>query len=255
MDDEARDSASSSRAPAVNPGELRGLALALLASLVLLQLPFGGLVLYPFKVLNTWMHEVSHGLVMLLTAVGFDRMDVYRDGSGLAFAEGSAGPLGRALIAAAGYMGTPLWGVVLLWMGQSERTARAALAVVGLLVGVTTTLFVANRFGQVALGVTAVVVASAAVLLPARAAALLCSFVAAQACIGALVDIRVLYRPILVVDGHERGSDAHQMAAATFGTSEPWAIWFWATAWLLWSLGILFLALRLARRHAQTLAQ
>jgi hypothetical protein len=36
--------------------ELRGLALALLASLVLLQLPYGGMVLYPFKVLGTWMH-------------------------------------------------------------------------------------------------------------------------------------------------------------------------------------------------------
>jgi len=245
--------APTGEALAVDPGALRGIALALLASLVLLQLPFGGLVLYPFKVLNTWMHEISHGAVMLLTGVGFDRMDVYRDGSGLAFADGTAGPPGRAMIAAAGYMGTPLWGVALLWLGQAERTARHALAIVGLMLGITTTLFVANHFGQIALGTTALVIVAAGLFLPGRLASLLCNFIAAQACIGALVDIRVLYRPFLVVDGLERGSDAHQMAAATFGSSEPWAIWFWATAWLVWSLALLFVALRLARRHARKL--
>jgi hypothetical protein len=246
----ARETPAAGQSVVGNTQVMRGIALALLASLVLLQLPFGGLVLYPFKVLNTWMHEISHGVVMLLTGVGFDRMDVYPDGSGLAFADGTAGPPGRALIAAAGYMGTPLWGVVLLWLGQSEVYARRCLAVVGFLLGLTTAMFVANRFGQITLGITALVVVGAGIFVPGRVAAMLCNFIAAQACIGALVDIRVLYRPFLVVDGHERGSDAHQMAAATFGTSEPWAIWFWATAWLVWSLALLYVALRLARRRA-----
>jgi hypothetical protein len=240
--------------PGWRPGELRGLGLAVLASLVLLQLPFGGLVLYPFKVLGTWLHEISHGIVMFMTGVGFDRMDVYPDGSGLAFADGTAGPIGKALIAAAGYMGTPLWGVVLLWVGQDERGARRALAVVSLLLGATAALFIANRFGQASIGATALVVCGAALFLPDRWIVLLCNFIAAQACIGAVVDIRVLYRPFLVVDGQERGSDAHQMAEATFGTSEPWAIWVWASTWLVWSLAILFVALVVARRRAHRLA-
>jgi len=231
-------------------GELRGLALALLASLVFLQLPFGGLVLYPFKVLNTWMHEISHGIVMLLTGVGFDRMDVYPDGSGLAFADGSAGPLGKGLIAAAGYMGTPLWGVVLLWLGQEPLAARRALAVVGLLLGLSATAFIANRFGQVTIATTSLFMVGAALALRGRGAVILVNFIAAQACIGALVDIRVLYRPFLVVAGEERGSDAHQMASATFGHSEPWAIWLWASVWLVWSLAILFVALKLAQHRA-----
>ena len=40
----------------------RALVIALLASLVLWNLPFGGLVLYPFKLFATWLHELSHGL-------------------------------------------------------------------------------------------------------------------------------------------------------------------------------------------------
>ena len=41
--------------------ELRTLAIALLASLLLWNLPFGGVLLYPFKLLATWLHELSHG--------------------------------------------------------------------------------------------------------------------------------------------------------------------------------------------------
>ncbi len=229
-------------------GELRGLALALLASLILLQLPFGGVVLYPFKLLGTWLHELSHGVVMVLTGAGFDRMEVYQDGSGIAFADGGTSAFGAGAIAAAGYMGTPLWGVALLWVGQRERIARIALITVGVVLAATTLLFIANRFGQVAMGVTAAVALLAGLVLPARGAILTCNFIAAQACIGAVVDIRVLYRPSLMVNGEARGSDAHQMARATFGTSEPWAIWVWASVWLAWSLALLFVALRLARR-------
>jgi hypothetical protein len=238
----------------LQPGELRGLGVAVLASLVFLQLPLGGLVLYPFKVLGTWMHEISHGIVMFLTGVGFDRMDVYQDGSGLAFADGSAGPVGKTMIAAAGYMGTPLWGVLLLWVGQDPRGARRALGIMSILLGVTAALFIANSFGQGAIGATALVLCAVAIFLPSRWVVLLTNFIAAQACIGAVVDIRVLYRPFLVVDGEERGSDAHQMAEATFGTDARSAIWFWASTWLVWALAILFVALVLARRRAAQLS-
>ncbi len=39
--------------------ELRTLALALLASLLLWNLPFGGVLLYPFKLLATWLHDLA----------------------------------------------------------------------------------------------------------------------------------------------------------------------------------------------------
>lgn len=237
------------------PGDLRGLALALLASLLLLQLPFGGIVLYPFKVLGTWMHEISHGIVMLLTGVGFDRMDVYADGSGLAFANHTADDVGRAFIAGAGYMGTPLWGVGILWLGQRERSARYALGGIGILLGLTAIAFIANPFGQLAIGILAMLFIGAGLFLPDRAAALACHFIAAQACIGALVDIRVLYRPFLVVNGEQRGSDAHQMADATFGTTDRWAIMLWATIWILWSLALLYAAIRVTTRRAQEVSE
>ncbi|WP_428266145.1 M50 family metallopeptidase [Haliangium sp.] len=218
----------------------RIIALGLLVSLLLWNLPYGGLVLYPFKLLATWLHELSHGLVMIVTGAGFDRMDLYRDTSGLAFAHVGVGRLGRAAIATAGYMGTPLFGALMLVWGQTGRSARRALAALGVLMGLSALLYGGNRFGVIALSVGAAACLGLACCGGRRVAIWMVNFTAAQACINALLDIRVLFRAKLVVNGKVMGaSDAHNMAAATTGTAE-----MWAALWLAWSLVLLYAALR-----------
>lgn len=230
--------------PARGAAPRRALAVALLASLLLWNLPFGGYAMYPFKLLATWMHELSHGIVMLVSGAGFDRMEVYRDGSGLAFADYGVGPFASAVIAAAGYMGTPVWGAAILLGARNPRWTRGVLVALGLTLVGTALLAVSNGFGRTALTVTgaAVIAVGAA---PQRIAFFVAQLVGAQACVNAVLDIRVLFRPALVVDGAVvRASDAHAMARATVGTDARWAVWMWAGLWLAWSLGILFLTLR-----------
>ncbi len=231
------------------PAELRTLAVALLVSLLLWNLPFGGLLLYPFKLLATWLHELSHGLAMTVTGAGFDYVLIYRDTSGLAYADSSVGPFGTAIIAAAGYMGTPLWGAVLLVASPTARSARRALIVLAALLIVSSFTVIAARpedsFGPWAIGSIGAGVAASALLLPARWRLAVAHFLAAQACVNALLDIRVLLRPSQVVGGQFAGmSDAGNMAFATFGTTAEWAVWTWAGIWLAWSLAVLYLALR-----------
>jgi hypothetical protein len=238
-----------------DPVELRTLAVALLASLLLWNLPFGGVLLYPFKLLATWLHELSHGLAMLVTGTGFDRVVIYRDTSGLAYARSGAGPFAAAFIAAAGYMGTPLWGAALLVVTPAARSARIAMLALGGLLGLSALTVIASPngddFGPWAIGAIGAVFAASAVALPGRWRVAVAHFVAAQACVNALLDIRVLLRPSQVVNGQEAGlSDAHTMAAATFGTTDLWAVWFWAVVWLVWSLVILYVALRLSGSQA-----
>ena len=235
--------------------ELRTLAFALLASLLLWNLPFGGVLLYPFKLLATWLHELSHGLAMLLTGVGFDRVLIYRDTSGLAYGSTEAGRVASAVIAAAGYMGTPLWGAVLLVVSPNVRWARRALLVLAaLLVGTALTVIDTpdgDSFGPWAIGAIGVACAAAALVVPGRLRLAIAHFIAAQSCVDALLDIRVLLRPSQVVGGKVAGaSDAHNMAAATFGTTATWAVWTWAIVWLLWSLAVLYVALRLSGSRA-----
>ena len=235
--------------------ELRTLAVALLVSLLLWNLPSGGVLLYPFKLLATWLHELSHALAMVITGTGVDRVVIYRDTSGLAYPTGTPGMVARPLIAAAGYMGTALWGAALLVVTPNGRAARIAmLALAGLLC--TTAVLVVDApdgdtFGPLATAGIGIASAAAAILLPARWRVAVAHFVAAQLCVNALLDIRVLFRPSQVVNGIFAGaSDAHNMAGATFGTRDTWAVWFWAITWLAWSLLVLYLALRARRRRA-----
>lgn len=225
----------------------RAIVVALLCSLVLWNLPFGGLVLYPFKLLATWFHEMSHGMLMLITGAGLDRVEIYRDTSGLAFAHSGVGLPGQAAIAAAGYMGTPVFGATIVVLGQMRRGARSILLVLGALLALSAVLCVRNPFGAAATAAIAAGLLAAGRFAGERIGRLLVNFVAVQACINALLDVRVLLRSNLVVNGQIMGaSDAHSMAKATFGTPE-----LWAGLWMLWSLVLLFAALRLVYRLQQ----
>jgi len=228
----------------------RALLIALLASLVLWNLPFGGLVLYPLKLFATWLHELSHGLVMLLTGAGFDHLEIYRDTSGLAYAEHGMGGAAAAAIASAGYMGTPLFGSIFLVLGQTRRGARSVLAAIGLMLVASAVLFVRGDFGVVATAIGALGFLLAAAFARESLASILVNFVAAQSCINALLDIRVLFRENLVVNGQAmQASDAHSMSEASFGPP-----WLWAGVWLVWSLVLFFAALRLVFLRQQRAA-
>ena len=223
-------------------------SVALLGSLLLWNVPFGAGVLYPFKLLSTWTHEMAHAIAMTVTGAEFQRLDVFRDTSGQAFARSSISGFGGAFIAAAGYMGAPLWGALMLLLARNPRRARLALAGLALVLSASAALMIANRFGQVAMTAIAVPIAAVAVFAPARWAIGVAQLLAAQACVNAVLDIRVLFRPSQVVDGRLLArSDAHEMADLTFGTTDDWAVWLWAGAWLAWSLLLLFVALRRIR--------
>jgi len=219
----------------------RALVAALLASLLLWNLPLGGLVMYPFKLLATWIHELSHGLVMLVTGAGFSRLEIFRDTSGIAFAEHGVGSAARAAIASAGYMGASLCGGVLLVLGQSARGARRVLLGLAAALVLSLIFWVRNRFGVGAVATGAAALLLAAWLAPRTLALFLVNFVAAQACINAVLDIRVLFRPQLVINGAVvDASDAHNMAAHTFGSHT-----LWATVWLVFSFVCFYAALRI----------
>jgi Peptidase M50B-like len=231
---------------AVSP-PLRAWALALLASLLLWNLPFGGVLLYPFKLLATWLHELSHAFLMELTKVEFDHMVIYQDSSGMAYAAGSSGGLARPFIAAAGYMGTPLVGGALLVLTRTPRRARWLLLLMAAAMGISALTVISNQFGRNSIAAIAIAFLFIGVAAPPSLRMWAMQFVAAQACVHALLDIRVLYRPVQIVGGRAAAmSDAHTMAAATMGTTEPWAVWLWASVWLLWSLAVCFFSVRVA---------
>lgn len=223
----------------------RALAIALLASLLLWNLPYGEFIVYPFKLLATWAHELSHGVVMALTGAGFSHLELYRDTSGIAYAQGGATRTGRAAIWSAGYMGTALFGGALLVVGQTRLGARGVLAALALVLALSAALWIRNDFGFWFAIAAASAFGAGAVFARPTLATYAVNFLAAQLCVHAVLDIRVLFSPKLVVDGQiAQNSDADNMASATFGTP-----WLWASIWLLWSIGVLAAALFVIHRR------
>ncbi len=223
------------------------LALALLATLLLWNLPYGQYALYPFKLFATWLHESSHGVVMLITGAGFDHMAVFKDTSGLAYPNHGVTPAAQAAISSAGYVGTAFFGALFLALGRPPRGTRVVLAAIAAAMLLTAALFIRNGFGVSVVVVGGVVLAILAWKSDEPAAAFVLNFLAAQSCINAVLDIRVLFGSSMIVNGQVQGrSDAHTMADTVGG---PPAMW--ASIWLAWSFLMFFAALRYTRLKAQ----
>jgi len=220
---------------------------ALLVTFVLSNVPYGYVLLYPFKIFATWVHESCHALVMLSTGAGVDQLQIFPDTSGLAMPARGVTAAAQVAISSAGYMGTAAFGALFLILGRTERGARWVLALLGGLMGVSAAAMVRNAFGLAATLGGAVLLVATARFAGETVATFLLNFLAAQSCINAVLDIRVLYGSELFVDGQPRAqSDADSVAALVGG---PPALW--ATLWLLWSFALFFLALRFLRVSAK----
>ena len=104
---------------------LRLLVLAVLAT-VLTSIPVLGVVLNWYE---TFFHELSHGVMALLTGGSVARMELNLDGSGMLWSGGSLLP---ALVTFAGYPGAVLSGIALYLAIESGGAARSRHLALGL---------------------------------------------------------------------------------------------------------------------------
>lgn len=111
--------------------------------------PYGRLVLYPFTLLSTWVHEMGHGLTALFLGGRFERLDIYADASGLAYSYVVPGVRG-ALVAAGGLLGPPFVGMLMLMLGR--RAARPLLMGLAAAMVVSLALWVRTPVGWLTVG-------------------------------------------------------------------------------------------------------
>ena len=215
----------------------------LIAALSAIVLGWLGPLAYPFRLLTTIVHELSHGLVTLLTGGVFLRFVVFPDGAGMAYTAGGI----RWLIIPAGYVGAALFGAALITLGRSHQRSRVALGVLGAALALLTlryglpTVFSAQFLSGlltvgtgVGLGALLLV---AAWRVGARGSLFLLNLVAFWVGLSALGDLGTLFT-VTTVSGLGDLSDAHAMARITF---LPPA--FWALVWVLVSSAALGFAL------------
>ncbi len=101
---------------------------ALLILVLSRMMPMGPLLLYPFTLLSTWVHEMGHGVTALLCGGTFLRLDIYADASGIAHSAVAPG-VRQALTAVGGLLGPPLIGTLcLIWARRASRLLLFLLA-------------------------------------------------------------------------------------------------------------------------------
>jgi hypothetical protein len=212
------------------------LLLLAFALVVLWQVPWLGWLVYPFRLFGTFVHELSHGLAAIATGGEFQRFSVQPDLSGLAWSAGGI----RVIVSSAGYIGSAIFGGVLIALHASRLSARTLLLGMALVFGLLCLLFVRNLFG----------VASGLVLTAALAYA---GLKLAEPWRDGLFKVLALQ---LILDGYnslftvlrlahagDTQTDAHAMAQLTWLPASLWAV-----IWMLVSTLILFAVLRFAMR-------
>jgi hypothetical protein len=118
--------------------------------------PFGGVLLYPFTLLATWVHEMGHGLTALALGGGFDHLEIFGDASGLAHTQ-NAGGAADALVCLGGLVAPPIAGAVILATARGPRRAQMLLVALGVALLASLIVWVRSVAGFVAVPLVAAV--------------------------------------------------------------------------------------------------
>jgi hypothetical protein len=219
-------------------------------SLLLWFIPYAELLTYPFRIFVTFIHEGGHALAGLLTGHSVQSMSVEMSGEGVTYTRGS-GFISGVLISSAGYLGTMIYGALLLVLIRKAVAARLVLLGSGLLIlgltivfGLFTPIFTWSSWSGIPFTVVSGVLIAVGLVLIARfastrVAGFFVSFLAVQCVLNAIFDLKTLFflSSPFAPSVH---TDAVNMANAT---GLPAILW--AAVWIALALGILWFAMRL----------
>ncbi|MFN7927399.1 MAG: M50 family metallopeptidase [Blastocatellia bacterium] len=209
-------------------------------SVVLSFIPMADLLVYPFKLFVTFIHEGGHALMAVATMGAVERIAIYYDTSGITLSLGGW-PI---LISSAGYLTSTLFGAALLLICRNGKRAKMALGITAALILALTIVWVKGIFGLiVGGGLTAALIFFAAASNP-KVAHFFLSFLAVQCCLNALYDLKTLF---LISAVTNQSSDAVNMQRMTMIPATVWSV-----LWLGLSLVVLWLALRTYFRRGAT---
>ena len=182
-------------------------------------------------------------------------LTIASDGSGLVYSAPSS-LLGALFTSSAGYLGTMVFGVLMLWLMRRSTSPHKILFVSGAFVGVMTIVFgilspifnflsLQVGFSSVAFTVVAGLLLTGGLIALSlyssrRVADFAVAFLAVQCLLNALSDLKTVLLVNAPLIGSDMQTDAGNMAAATGIPGFLWVI-----VWILVSLGMIALGIRM----------
>lgn len=230
------------RSPVTEPRGFAWLMAAALVTVVLWHVPGGNFILYPFTILATWFHEMAHGLAAFLLGGRFEKLLIHADGSGVAYCTGDLfpGSISQALFAAAGPLGPPIAGAILIVASRSARWTSMSLTVLGAVMLLSTVIWVRSLYGLIAIPALGLLILVVARMGSTGVKAFSVQFLGVQACVSTYRQLDYLFSDTA---GPLGISDTGQMAQILI---LPY--WFWGALIAALSFLILFFSLRIAYR-------
>ncbi len=223
----------------------RSRALLIWATVITLALnfvPYASTALYPLRLFVTFVHESGHALAALISGGSVESLQIMPTGAGLT--KGSVAPWWTWLFLSGGYLGTALFGALMLQLGRVRMkgsSGRFALSAMGVAIAVITLLWgfhpTSDPFTLVVGAVLSAGLLGLGRVLRPAGADFLAAFLAVQCSLNALGDIRDLVT--LTSMGHTQ-NDAVFMEKAYLLPAM-----FWGCLWAVAAVAVLFLSLRI----------
>jgi hypothetical protein len=119
---------------------------AVLVSIGLGFVSWGGKIIYPFRLFATWAHEMGHGIGGLITGNSFKELEIYRSLGGQALIGGADGA-SQVIVSSFGLIGPAVLGAVVMIAGSRVRSAHYVLGALAAAMILSAFVWIRNPFG------------------------------------------------------------------------------------------------------------
>ena len=206
--------------------------LLLFAAATLRYLP---IVSLPFNWLESYFHEISHGLAALALGGSIVQIELFPNGAGLCTTRGGS----RFITSFAGYSGAALWGALIYSLSSvNQRVTQFVTAGILCLLVLSCIFWVRDVLTLIILGVLIALFA-----LKVKFYQHPWLNVSVQI-VGLTVLLNALFSPLYLIDGRHRGDGAS--LASLSGIPEL----FWVAIWLSIAVGLLYVLAKQSPKSA-----
>ncbi|MCX7909735.1 MAG: M50 family metallopeptidase [Ignavibacteria bacterium] len=218
------------------------ISLSLIAiNIFFMQIPPLTVFLYPFMILSTWFHEMGHGICSLILGGNFYYLEIFPNGSGIAHlgTPTSLGNIGNALIALSGPLFPPIVGYFFIVSTKRNNRARLLLFFTSICIFVSTIVWVRSAFGFIFLIVFSILIFWIALTKMEKLHFITSQIIGIQAFMSVYLSMGYLFSSTGNVNQSSLLSDTEIIAQNLLLPN-----WFWAIFIILFTVLLLFLALK-----------
>jgi hypothetical protein len=185
--------------------------------------PFGGVLLYPFTLLATWVHEMGHGLTALALGGGFDQLEIFGNAAGLAHTRNAPGAV-DALVCLGGLMAPAVAGAAILSTARGPRRAQVIIVGLGVALLASLAIWVRSVAGFIAVPLVAAVLVVFAWWGSPRERLFLAQFIGLRLALDTMGrGMDYLFTDSVTIDGVKHASDIARVAEGFGGPRFLWS--------------------------------